>query len=700
MKKLTYILVILFWSVPWICEAQQKKSMAAPQDPIADSLGQEAGNRVGLIAKAYGDSIILRWAPSKSTLFKPALVSGYLITRRSIGAGQKENLDFQIIVKPWKKEEWLRNVSRNDTLAAVSNQLVNGKNSSITSLEAVTLDKVMQQQNQDDIRMMMALLIADVKPVYAVGMGLGWVDRKVEKGKSYSYFVMPLVNQELYPVAPGATLVVNSKSDEIKRMPEVKATSGDHTISLSWNRVLTESMFSSYFIERSDNDGKTFRRLNTTPWIQPPTNALDETIIFKDSVKTNYLGYQYRVIGIGPFGDLAPSGVLKVMAVDLTAPKPVVGMKAKYQGKSTVQLTWAYDNPDTDFAGFIVGKSTAMEGPYTPLHTSPLTRNVTSFLDSAAIPYNSYYYKIVAVDTARNLAPGLPVYCFINDKKGPSKPTGLQGYIDKTGFVRLVWDAGKEPNIYGYKVMSANAPDHVFAFNTPGFLVIPGFNDSTALNTLTKNKYFRVIAYDNNLNASEASDLLILTRPDIIPPVAPIIKNYVVRDSAVVLNWYPSASKDVKSQILMRRGKSTERWTEVAKLNPDVTTYHDTGIKGESDYGYALVAVDSAGLKSEVSFPLNVKTPRISPVTVKKLRAFLNPDKSVSLYWDYDVPNCRFTIFKAMGNETFRSVDAVYDSREYRDKRPEKGKTRYAIRVMYKDGRASKFSDVIEVDVL
>lgn len=666
-------------------------------EPKAKTNNQVNRYKVGLLVKAFGDSVVVRWAPDKPELFREALRGGYLLTRRSIQEDNSQTVDFQVLVKPWNVDTWLKNTSKNDTLAAACAQLVNGKNTPLKSDEAITLDKIMQQQNQSDMRMTMAIILADIKPIYAMGMALGFIDKNVKTGKRYTYFLKPLVNPYRFSVEVAATYILNDKETDAEQMVPIHVTSGEHSVQLAWERALAETKFSSYFFERSENGGKTFKRVNQIPWLQPMENALTQTIIYTDSVKENYKNYQYRVLGITPFGELISSETVTGQGIDKTPPPPAMRMQAKYLGKGNVKIKWDYDKAPADLAGFVIGKSNSMDGVFVPVHSQPLAPGQREAIDSTVS--GSCYYKIVALDTAKNLGSGLPVYCIVNDHKGPSKPKNLQGYIDSTGVIKIIWDANPEPNIYGYKVLSANATDHVFIPKSNGFLAIPGFIDTTTVYTLTRKKYYRVVAYDNNYNPSEPSEILALTRPDMVPPIAPVISSYTVTDSAIAVKWSLSPSADVKEQHLMRRGKRTERWKLLATLGPGQNEYFDKTMKGESDYGYALMTIDSAGLKSDLSFPLNVTTPRLTPAVVQGLRAFLNPDKSVSLYWDYTIPNCKYAIYKSLDKGNLYSYDSVYDNREFRDKRPEKGFTKYAVKVIYQDGRQSKLSSTIDVNV-
>jgi len=693
-----YLLIILLFIGCLRLWGQQRSTTSPP--PMAIDTALQGKYRVGIMAKSMGDRIVVRWAPNNSSMFRQVLATGYTLTRRSAEKGKPSKLDFQLTVKPLAVADWVKKFGKNDTLAAACAQLVHGKNTPIGALESVTLDKIMQQQNQNDFRLMLALVLADQNPDYAQGMALGWVDTKVTKGVQYFYYIVPLTDPKVYPVAVAGTAVIHGEANnEPLSMMEVRTEAGEHKIKLKWSRQMTEPLFSSYFIERSSDGGKSFRRLNKLPWIHSPANVLDDVILYTDSVPQNYRSYHYRVQGVTPFGELAPSPIAKANAVDKTPPPAVSNLSATHLQGARVRVKWEVKEPTADLLGFIIAKGASTEGPFVPLSTTVLAPSTREFLDTAAIAYLPNYYRVVAVDTSKNVGIGFPAYCIIKDAKGPTKPKNLQGYIDTTGFVRIVWDMNTEPDLLGYRVASANAKDHVFTVDTKGYLALPIFNDTTVVNTLTRKKYFRVIAYDKNYNSSEPSDILELTRPDVVRPVAPVIKSYTVNDTSVILRWVPSSSDDVVNQVVFRRGKSSERWVEMAKLDPKAATYIDPTVKGDNDYGYAIVAVDGVGLKSDFSFPLNVHTPRITPPAVNNLKAILNADKTVTLSWGYSQPNCRYIVYRSLVSEGLRSYEKVYDNRTFTDKAPLKGKTQYAVRVLAPNGMESRLSQLITVDI-
>jgi len=657
---------------------------------------------IGALTRSCGDSVMVRWAPADALLFKAAVRSGgYALTRRTVNADRSITTDFRVAVKPWTIEEWKQRVSPRDTLAGVCVQLLYGKNEPLSSTEAVSLDKLMQQKNQNDLRMAIALVLADANPVHARGMGLGFVDKNVKRGARYVYSVTALTDTTLYPSDTAAAMVINDGPGERPAMVPVRAEAGDRTVSLVWSRALADAQFTAYYVERSTDGGKTFRRINQRPWIQPPTGKFAQVYSFADSVAQNYRSYQYRVLGLTPFGELStPSATVSIRGIDRTPPEAVTDVRTTHLKASQVRITWQRSKTEGDLAGYFVAKANSTEGPFLPLTSRLLPGSQREFIDTTALPFLPTYYMVVAVDTARNASRSLPAYCFFNDTKGPAKPKNLQGYIDSTGFVRIVWDRNTEPDLLGYSVIAANDPSHVFTAETPGFLAIPVFNDTTTLRTLTRKIYYRVIAYDKNRNPSEPSDILALTRPDKLRPVAPVISTYTVGDTTVTLAWSRSSSDDVARQIVLRRESAVSRWTEVKTIDKTQTSFADSGLKPNTAYSYALVAVDSAGLRSDESFPLHTKTLRLSPRPISDLTVRVGPDqKTVSLVWSYPRQDVRFVVYRAMPQSGLRSYDSVNRITTYDDNRVSAGQYEYAVRVIYPDGTESNLSNLARVTI-
>jgi hypothetical protein len=306
------------------------------------------------------------------------------------------------------------------------------------------------------------------------------------------------------------------------------------------------------------------------------------------------------------------------------------------------------------------------------------------------------------VDTAGNIVTSLPRYVVTPDNIAPVKPTGLNGKIDMKGAVKLSWHQGKENDIEGYRIYRANAKDQTF---NPISSTIPDtlFKDTITLNTLTKHIYYKIVAVDRNKNNSPYSDILELKRPDIVPPVAPVIDNFKSGDKSMVIYWVCSNSNDVVNQILYRRTKDQE-WKVIAQLAQKINVYRDTLVERNNWYEYSLEAVDDAGLHSDKSFPLNVKVfdSGVRPA-VQNFNVVKSPDgKSLLLSWKYpEKGDFWFIIYRSVdGKDLMTYKNLSSDQHSFNDIILTKGTFLYSIKVVYKDGAESELKKSIPVSYI
>ncbi|MBL0739903.1 hypothetical protein [Chryseolinea lacunae] len=685
-----------------------------PKKLPGDSVMHKAS--VYLVGKYYGDSVVLRWAPSDPMLWRAYNKVGYVLERMELVQNSttkppREKLNIAPL-KPWTQEEWKQKAKPKDTLAAVAFTLLYGK-SNIPVVKSdkrgksttVNIEEALNQKYDMENRFSMALFVADAHPFIANGLGLRFVDKTAKKGKLYLYSIHALTDPTKIKSDSAAVLVKTTTPAALPDMPEIRYTESDRKVAFKWNRTLASSNFTSYYYERSDDAGKTFKRRNYQPYMQPKAtgDVLNNEIVLNDSLPQNYKQYYYRIVGITPFGDLGkPSPAMPVMGKDQTAPTPPQHVAAQHLGKKKVKITWEKPVKETDFAGFIVGRSESMNGPFVPLNLKLLAKDMIAFTDTAAVTWGTNYYVVSAIDTARNAGISIPAYVTMIDTVAPSKPLGLRGKIDTTGIARISWKLGKERDLMGYLVYFANAKDHTFNPLTKNFLADSVYTDSVSLNTLTEKIYYRIVAFDKNRNPSAYSDILELKKPDRIPPVAPVFISFQVSDTTVVLNWAPSSSSDATGQTLYRKEQGKE-WVEVAKLPKEIARYADTKVKKTVWYEYSLITTDDDGNISERSFPVKARV--YDSGVRRKIEGFVakleNDKKSVGLNWKYATPGeYYFLIYRSYnggGMEMYQQVPG--DKFSLADKNLSKGNYEYAVKAVYKDGGQSPLSKNMRVEV-
>jgi hypothetical protein len=679
----------------------------------ADSLHQPKNLKV--IARSYGDSVVLRWGPLKATLWYFANKSGYLIIRYNVEnnkiiIGTRKMLTSSP-VKPWTLEEWKKGSDHNDSLAAVCAQLLYGKSSVMSPSgkknQGINLSEAMNENYELKTQHGIALFLADLSPRLANGLGLRYTDKNIEKGKTYAYAVFALTDPKIVKSDTSGIFINTAEVIAVPEMPDVSVEELDRKVKFTWNRVLSDMYFTSYYYERSDDGGKNFYRRNRHPYIQPATEqkvSLTSTIELNDSLPQNYKLYFYRIIGITPFGDLGkPTANLPVIGRDKTPPSAPDHVSARNTKGKNVRITWSKKNKEPDFTGFLIGRSDKASGPFIPLNLQPVPVFIHEFIDTSAYAHGTNYYIVSAIDTAGNAAASVPAYVIMTDTIPPDKPVGLTGNIDTSGIVHLKWKLGREQDLMGYLVYSANDLKHTFVPVSKQFVTDSTFSDSITLKTLTKTIYYKVVAFDKNRNPSKYSDPLELEKPLKVAAVTPVFTKFFVTDTSVTLYWLTGNSNDVTYQMLFRRERRKD-WEPYAKLGISDQVFIDHEVKEKTWYEYCLETIGHAGISSPKSFPVNVrvydsgKRPEIQNFKIIKGK----DGKSLVLSWNYQGEGRYwFVIYKSVnGNDFITCKNLPSDQHTYSDINLIKANYQYSIKAFYKDGGEStaKHSDIVEFD--
>jgi len=557
----------------------------------------------------------------------------------------------------------------------------------------------MDAADQATMRWSLCALYADIDPVIANALGYRWVDKNVSATGYYLYRVITLD-----PERPDTALVGVDRTlgvETIPRGPTITAVEKEGSIGVRWERELVRNSFSAYWIERRQGSGP-WQRLNNVPFV-PMDNARGAAPYYAytdTTIASDYMQYDYRVLGITPFGmvtDEAPT--VTAMGRDRTAP-PSPEMKQVKEVKGKLVVHWEHTVRTPDLKGFRVEKTYHAQAAYVPLHRDLLTPTTRQFTDTSSLLIGENHYRVWAVDTAGNESVSLSGYGVLADSIAPAVPIGLQGTIDTAGVVTVHWPAGKEQDLLGYRVFFANAADHNFNNLSPEPIQDTVFHDTIPLRTLTKHIYYRVVAVDRNFNHSTMSTTLTLIKPDVVEPVAPVFERYAVSDSSVVLHFVPSTSSDVARHRLLRRSDRDTTWHEVTAwaTNEDRRTWTDRTVEALAAYTYVMHAVDSAGNSSPRSVPLEVRmAARPQRPAVEKV--FATPvDNMVQVRWVAPPkPVKHYVIYRSRNGAPGTTLaSAAADATTYTDIRlPGKGSYRYAVKAVYADGGSSR---IVEMD--
>jgi fibronectin type 3 domain-containing protein len=696
--------------------AQQKSK---PVNNNKEKIVLQSGIRI--IAKSYGDSIVLRWAPMMPWAWHKLNTIGYKVER--IDISEKDNASKELLtptaLKPYSLDKFKASFNSNNANAAVAAQCLYGKNfeSNLRQGQAGIADRA----NVTDTRYAFTLQSSDYDAGVAVATALRFTDKKVKKGGHYIYRVMPAAVATQGVIDTGSVLITNTVTASATKPTINDGIAFDRMAELHWDRLGGDN-WSGYYIERSE-DGKTFTPINKLPFItsRPDSAFLKEDSskarafallqtqhVYIDSLPQNYKTYMYRIRGINPFAEISDySNTVALSGRDLTAPVPVNMLNPQFVGGRKIKVLWNKATIEKDCKGYYITRAKNTNGPYETINKQLLPPTATSFDDEDAFVHGRNFYTVVALDTANNISTAVPAMGLVPDNTAPAMPTGLQGRIDKKGLVHLAWNTNKEEDIKGYKVYFANTANHVFAQITTEPDSLNSFVDSINLKTLTKDIWYKIAAVDYNNNHSEFSAAVKLRKPDIVPPTPPIGSNVLVNRKGVDMDWIQSSSPDAASYIVYRQEEKNTR-TIIARFkhNSPATSFHftDTTVKPNLSYQYTAEAIDEDSLHSPVSVPVQVKVNALAerPAITTLKATYDDKLKSIQLNWQYSQGgDYFFIVYRGVGTEPLqRWQSAGKETLGFNDINTTAGqKYRYAVQAVYKDDKGStRLGEAVEVN--
>jgi hypothetical protein len=701
MKKMLMCL-----AVAWVCQfgvwAQDTSPVATPPndtppdttDSAARQLEELFHPRLHLLTQSYGDSVVLRWAPSNAPGWRVYNRIGYHVERALIDTSNKGPLRFERLttapLRPWTLEEWKSRSRPDQIFAAIAAQCLYG---ALSIPKPDGAQSMLDAATEFENRFGFALFAADCDAHAATGLGLRWVDRGVRKGQIWAYRVFPAYQDSIYVMDTAYAVVDVEPYRPWPPVQELSAESNDTVITLNWKN-LPIGGYTGFNVYRRAGNGE-WTKLNSSPVVAATPRGWTRKIEpwFTDTTARWGVEYTYQVRGINPFGEEGEPATITAALRDRTPPPLPMLKKPIVFSMTMVRLEWEIA-PSNDLAGFFLLKSKYPDRDWRMIDTTLLPPTQRAYLDTLADP-DFGYYTVIALDTAGNRSDFLPIFVDIHDTIPPAPPTGLRGTIDTNGVVRLEWNLGTERDLLGYRVLWANDSTHEFSQRTNLVLQDTVFYDTVAVNTLTEYVYYQVVAVDTRYFHSAPTPILALKRPDVVPPRAPVFTDVRSFIDRVILRWNPSTSSDVARHQLWRRTDSDTGWTLLAELPADADTYVDTTVVPRTRYHYTLEAVDRSGLRSERALPVQG---RVSGETrwaeVSDVRArYDSTERAVVLEWSYPKPPAErywFVVYRSVDDRPLVQYQAVEPTvlRFVDRKLVGRGVYRYAVRVMTVHGES------------
>jgi uncharacterized protein len=674
---------------------------------FANGQAEPAKARINMVGRYTSAGAELRWIPDNKTIMRLGFDNSYTLERSDSGS---DKFTAVATIKALPKEKW------DSMLAAEKNETSLG-NLGIASeflfadkkegTKGFSLDKgigeLNEQKNREDMVYAVFVFTAIKDPEVADALGLGYTDRTVQQGKTYLYRIKLNAVSPVYHIENGSVYIKTIINPD-KYRNEVFVYPGDKKIAFAWT---ASRELSGYFVERAAEGETVFKPLNKSPFYASKGTGFEgtETGTYRDDSLTNYKTYRYRFYGNTAFGDKVLFAEVKGMPRDLTPPGSPGIQQPKHVKPNEVLVKWDIKGDLSDLKGFIVARSGTDTGNFTILHNNLLSANSRSYTDTTFNRGGINYYIVYALDTAGNLSASYPAYVALVDSTPPDKPEIISALIDSAGIVTIKIKKGKEPDLKGYRLYKANAPDHEFSVIRDAFkkdkedtsAIKLVFKDTTTLNSLTPKIYYRVKALDYNYNQSVFSDISAVKRPDTIPPVTPVFRNVIVGEKQIELHFVPSGSIDVKEHILYRKTDLKGEWQIIRKFDTKQSIFIDTAVTTGVTYYYTLRARDESNLYSGYAHPVYGKPydKGIRPAVEKFAGSF--SDNKVILTWNYPPTkkSTSFVIYKKDAKGKMVQYGRTSE-KSFIDQKPGKENT-YSIKAVTSDGGQSKISDAINI---
>lgn len=655
---------------------------------------------ISLLTKAYGDSVVLRFAPSDYAFWERARNSGFVIKRG------KDSLNLKTIatVFPIPFEKIDTSIFSKDSFALMAAGLLYGK------VDRSNLQGFMQEYRANQQVLNMSLMVSEFSAQAANILGFRYVDKDVVRGENYYYELSnPVYTSKKY----NGTSIVKNVFKPIRPPYQLEISTGDKALTLRWSKDYNNSAFTYYMIERSD-DNKNFFLLTERPlvFLKSESGQAVPEFTYTDSFNlVNNTKYYYRLYGGTSFAEFSPATLIEGTPRDLTPPAPPQLAQVYYNDTVHIfNLEWEndFENMAADFAYMQVMVSRAESGPYSALsqkleitdfnYTHELGPQVSEDMEGR------YFFRIDCYDESGNMSSSNFETSFVPDYTNPEVPDSLSGFIDTLGFVNIKWPKSRSKDVRGYWLYWANDPDAEFSLVSQNILTDTTYKYYIEEKSLTKNIYYTLRAEDYAYNRSDAAIVLKLRRRDIVPPVAPFILNINTDSLRMKINITESASDDVKLYQLFRRNTSTTdtSWKMVDTILLK-NVYIDQSAQLNIDYQYKLRAIDSTGnIGSYSPIKGGIISPNSNDVQIKDFK--LAQDKNgntVLLNWKFELPkflenkNYSFVILRSTGQDGvkfYKEFNA--ESRSYKDENLNNNVLyNYAIRVKIENDLSGALSE-------
>ncbi|TCI90121.1 hypothetical protein [Tenacibaculum sp. M341] len=640
-KKYLVVLLLLLWSGHMFGQVQ------TPEESIQ------------IISRVQKDRVLLRWAANTPSAWKTTNASGFVLEKYVLARDGKR---LQTLEKVWEKtikadplETWEELVNNNDDAAVIA-QAIFGESFYVSGGKSTQLADIYNLSNEITQRFSFSLLTADANFEIAKKAGWGYEDTEVKQNEKYVYKIKGNTLSGGKFIKGTATIASTKEYEPLPKPIDLRGVFGDKNVVLTWEYALFKKIFTSYNLERSE-DGVNFKPLSKEPIVNlnDKPNAPAKRIFYIDSLASNDKTYYYRVNGITSFGEKSDySKVISGKGSPILPYTPrIIDVKLTKKANEA-EIFWDFPKKGEaiiqKFQLLIAPKD---EGPYKVEKDSIGVTNRRLIVSQLA---SSNYVKIKAVGkNPKQQKSSFSTLIQPVDTIPPDAPINLQGKIDSLGVVRVTWKQNEESDLLGYRIFRGFTKEEEPSQITETPFANNSFTDSVEIESLNSKVYYQVVAVDKRFNHSEKSVVLVLEKPDVIPPTAPVFSDYDVQEGKIQLKWIRSSEEGEVTHVLSRKNLTeNSEWKTVLTTKDTIQQFEDTQLKGNHTYRYRIKAIDRSGLSSKPSSPLTIQAQSLEVLTgVKGLNYVVNRETNqIEIFWRADEKEIsEYTLYKQLKEE-------------------------------------------------
>ncbi|WP_207515168.1 hypothetical protein [Longitalea luteola] len=606
-------------------------------------------------------AIYLRWASATPQSWKTNNKYGFILERYTVIRNKQMLSTPEKLVlspsplKPRPLEEW-ETLAKKDNNAAVIAQALYGTDFDV-SINEKGAAKILAQSQELEQRFSFSLYAADNSFEGAVMAGWGFVDKNVKPDEKYLYRIKTAAPGNLSRPDSISVFISPSEYEPLPAVQEVIARFGNKGVMLTWDIQMLSQYFSSYYVEKSADGGASFKKVNGLPVSNfDNSTGKQNRMFFMDSLQENGKEYQYRVVGINPFGQSGPpSLIVKGMGKEMLMTVPNI-RNAYLDKKGILQVNWVFDEKaNKAIRGFQLKRADNIKGPYEIFSdTLPVTSRTASIKKELGA---SNYFMITALAKEGESSTSFPYLVQPEDSMPPAIPTGLKAIIDTNGVVTISWNRNTEKDLMGYKVFRAQKKGEELVPLVDSIWYGTTFRDTLSLKMLNKKSYYAVTALDTRFNQSAQSTLVEVKKPEVIPPSPAVISKFKVEGNSITVQWIPSSDPDVVSHTLYRKapGDTIAPTTVRIFRGRDTTSFTDKELPGGKTYIYYVVAASEGGLTT-ASEELTIATAQqanTADAKITRMYAYTQPEKRrIEITWDHEMQNvAELHVYRAEGGK-------------------------------------------------